>query len=89
VRRTPRWRSENLQDAHAPTIALTWLPDRKLSLLVLHSGREPQKAGEVYQIHIKINSAKTKAGEFKGTIRIDTNDPDMPVIEVPVQVSFK
>jgi hypothetical protein len=59
------------------------------SLAFLDLTTETQKAGEVYQIHIKINSAKTKAGEFKGTIRIDTNDPDIPVIEVPVQVSFK
>jgi hypothetical protein len=59
------------------------------SLSFLDLTTETQKAGEVYQIHIKINSAKAKAGEFKGTIRIDTNDADLPVIEVPVQVSFK
>jgi hypothetical protein len=59
------------------------------SLAFLDLTTEIQKAGEVYQIHIKINSDKVKVGEFKGTIRIDTNDPDMPVIEVPVQVGFK
>ncbi|MEN3335519.1 MAG: hypothetical protein V7641_4884 [Blastocatellia bacterium] len=59
------------------------------SLAFLDLTTETQKAGEVYQIHIQINSAKAKAGEFKGSIRIDTNDPDIPFIEVPVQVSFK
>ena len=59
------------------------------SLAFLDLTTETQKAGEVYQIHIKINGNKVKVGEFKGTIRIDTNDADMPVIEVPVQVGFK
>lgn len=59
------------------------------SLAFLNLTTETQKAGELYQIHIKINSDKVKAGDFKGTIRIDTNDPDMPVIEIPVQVNFK
>jgi hypothetical protein len=59
------------------------------SLAFLDLTTEPQKAGEVYEIHVKINNDKVKAGEFKGTIRIETNDADMPVIEVPVQVSFK
>jgi hypothetical protein len=59
------------------------------SLAFLDLTTETQKAGELYQIHIKINSNKVKAGEFKGTIRIETNDADMPVIEVPVQVGFK
>lgn len=58
------------------------------SLAFLDLTTETQKAGEVYQIHIKIND-KVKAGDFKGTIRVETNDADMPVIEVPVQVSFK
>jgi len=59
------------------------------SLAFLDLTTEAQKAGEVYQVHIKINNDKVKAGEFKGTIRIETNDADLPVIEVPVQVSFK
>ncbi|HKP11818.1 MAG TPA: hypothetical protein VJZ91_06890 [Blastocatellia bacterium] len=58
------------------------------SLAFLDLTTETQKAGEVYQIHVKLND-KVKAGEFKGTIRVETNDADMPVIEVPVQVSFK
>jgi len=59
------------------------------SLTFLDLTTEIQKAGEIYQIHIKINNSKARAGEFKGTIRIDTNDADLPVIEIPVQVSFK
>jgi hypothetical protein len=59
------------------------------SLAFLNLTTETQKAGQLYQIHIKINSKKVKAGEFKGTIRIETNDTDMPVIEVPVQVTLK
>jgi putative ABC transport system permease protein len=47
----------------APTVALTWLPDRKLSLLVLHSGREPQKAGEVALDNKTATSKKVKLGD--------------------------
>ena len=59
------------------------------SLAFLTLTTETQKAGEAYQIRIKINADKVKAGDFKGTIRIETNDADMPVIEVPVQVTIK
>jgi hypothetical protein len=58
------------------------------SLAFLDLTTETKKAGEFYEVHIKIND-KVKAGEFKGTIRIETNEADMPVIEIPVQVSFK
>ena len=35
------------------------------------------------------HTMKIKPGEFKGKIRIETNDPDVPLVEVPVQVAFK
>src|SRR5581483_10267969 len=59
------------------------------SLAFLDLTTEPQRAGQIYQVHIKINPNKVKAGDFKGTIRIETNDADMPVVEVPVQVTIK
>jgi hypothetical protein len=59
------------------------------SLAFLDLTTETQRAGQSYRVQIKINAAKVKAGDFKGTIRIETNDADMPVIEVPVQVTLK
>ena len=59
------------------------------SLAFLKLTTQTVKAAEIYQIDIKIDTEKVKAGEFKGTIRVETNDPDMPVLEIPVQVSFK
>ena len=46
--------------------------------------------GLTYKIEISINKAAFPAkGEFKGSIRIETNDPDSPVIEVPIHGTMK
>ena len=46
--------------------------------------------GLTYKIEMSINRASLPAkGDFKGAIRIETNDPDTPVIEVPVQGTIK
>jgi hypothetical protein len=45
--------------------------------------------GQIYKIRLSLDTSKIKPGEFKGKITINTNDPDVPVIEVPVQASFK
>ena len=45
--------------------------------------------GQVYKIQLTLDKSKIKPGDFKGTIRIETNDPDSPLLEVPVQGSFK
>jgi hypothetical protein len=45
--------------------------------------------GQVYKIRLTLDQSKIKPGEFKGKIAIETNDADVPVIEVPVQASFK
>jgi hypothetical protein len=58
------------------------LPFIKLELLT-------ETEGQVYKIRLALDSSKIKTGEFKGKLRIETNDPDVPVIEVPVQGSFK
>jgi len=47
-----------------------------------------ENEGQVYKIRLTLDSSKIKRGPFKGTIRIETNDPDVPVIEVPIQGSF-
>jgi hypothetical protein len=44
--------------------------------------------GQAYKIRLSLDTTKIKPGEFKGMINIKTNDPDVPVVEVPVQVSF-
>ena len=58
------------------------LPFLKLELLT-------ETEGQVYKIRLTLDSAKIKPGEFKGKVHIETNDPDAPVVEVPVQGSFK
>jgi hypothetical protein len=60
----------------------TTLPFLKLELLT-------ESESQVYKIKLTVDSSKIKPGEFKGTVRIETNDPDVPVIEVPIQGSFK
>jgi len=45
--------------------------------------------GQVYRIHFTLDKDKIKLGDFKGTIHIETNDADLPSIDVPVQGSFK
>jgi hypothetical protein len=45
--------------------------------------------GQSYKIKLTIDKSRTiSKGEFKGVIRIETNDPDAAVIEVPIQGSF-
>ncbi|PYT07676.1 MAG: hypothetical protein DMF60_06630 [Acidobacteria bacterium] len=58
------------------------LPFLKLELLT-------ETENQVYKIRLTVDSSKIKPGEFKGKIRIETNDPDVPFVEVPVQVAFK
>lgn len=57
------------------------LPFIKLDLMT-------EKEGEFYQIKLTIDSSKIKEGEFKGKVHIETNDTNVPVIEVPVQGRF-
>jgi len=58
------------------------LPFLKLELMT-------ETEGQAYRMRLTLDTAKIKPGDFKGTIRIETNDPDVPVVEVPVQGSFK
>lgn len=48
-----------------------------------------EKEGEYYTVDLKLDSQKTKAGEFDGKIVIETNDPESPVIEIPIKCSFR
>lgn len=48
-----------------------------------------EKEGEYYTVDLKLDSQKTKPGEFEGKIRIETNDSESPVIEVPIKCSFR
>lgn len=58
------------------------LPFLKLDLLT-------ETEGQSYRIRLSLDTTKVKPGDFKGFIHIQTNDPDVPLVEVPVQVSFK
>ena len=57
------------------------LPFLKLELLT-------EKEGEFYQVRLTIDNSKIKAGAFKGLIRIETNDANVPLLEVPVKGEF-
>lgn len=58
------------------------LPFIKLELMT-------ETEGQVYRIRLTLDTTKIKPGEFKGKIHIETNDPDVPFVDVPVQGSFK
>jgi hypothetical protein len=58
------------------------LPFLKLDLIT-------DTEGQVYRIRITLDPAKIKPGDFKGKVHIETNEPDLPVIDVPIQGSFK
>jgi hypothetical protein len=48
-----------------------------------------EEEGKTYKIQLAFDKAKmTKKGEFKGIIRIETNDIDSSVIEIPLQGAF-
>ena len=57
------------------------LPFLKLDLIT-------ETEGQVYKIRLTLDRAKIKPGDFKGIVRIETNDPEGKVLEVPVQGSF-
>ena len=45
-----------------------------------------QTDGFVYAVAVKFDKSKlTGPGDYKGTIRIETNDAEVPVIEIPIQ----
>lgn len=48
-----------------------------------------EKEGEFYTVDLKLDSQKTKPGEYEGTIRIETNDSETPVIEIPIKCAFR
>ncbi len=58
------------------------LPFIKLELIT-------ETEGQVYRIRITLDPAKVKLGAFNGKVHIETNDPDAPGIDVPIQGSFK
>jgi hypothetical protein len=58
------------------------LPFLKLELMT-------ETEGQVYKIRLTLDTSKIKPGEFKGNIHIETNDPDVPFVDIPVQGSFK
>jgi hypothetical protein len=45
--------------------------------------------GQVYHLKLTLDATKVKPGAFNGKVHIETNEPEVSVIEVPVQGSFK
>lgn len=58
------------------------LPFLKLALVT-------ETEGQVYKLQPALDGSKVKPGEHKGKIMIETNDAEVPVIEIPVQASFR
>jgi hypothetical protein len=45
--------------------------------------------GQFYTIRVSIDKSKISGpGEFKGEIQVETNDPEVPAINIPVEMSF-
>ncbi|HXG94081.1 MAG TPA: hypothetical protein VNN73_17190 [Blastocatellia bacterium] len=49
---------------------------------------ETELEGQVYAIRLSLDQSKIKPGAFQGKIHIETNDKDVPTIEVPVKGQF-
>jgi hypothetical protein len=47
-----------------------------------------EKEGEIYVIKLKLDQSKIKVGEYKGKVHIETNDPETPVLEIPIKATF-
>lgn len=60
----------------------TTLPFLKLEMTT-------ETEGQAYKIRLILDPTKIKPGEFKGKVRVETNDPDVPILDVPIQVTFK
>jgi len=60
----------------------TTLPFLKLELMT-------ETEDQVYKIRLTLDQSKIKPGEYKGKVRVETDDPAAPFLEVPVQGSFK
>jgi hypothetical protein len=58
------------------------LPFLKLELLT-------ETEDQVYKIRLTLDTTKIKLGEYKGKVRVETDDPDAPFVEIPIQGSFK
>jgi hypothetical protein len=82
---TINWPNINVRKVQATGLVIkkytTTLPFLKLALLT-------KQEGEYYEIRLTVDSSKVKPGAFKGMIRIETNDANVPLIEVPVQGEF-
>ena len=57
------------------------LPFLKLELIT-------DNEGTVYRVHLTLDRSKVSVGDYKGSILIETNDSDVPVIEIPIRGTF-
>jgi hypothetical protein len=48
-----------------------------------------ESEGQVYRLKLSLDTTKIKPGAFNGKVHIETNEPDLPSIDVPIQGSFK
>lgn len=59
----------------------TTVPFVKLQLIT-------EREGEVYAIKLTLDRSKIRQGGFNGNIHIETNDRDVPVIDIPIKGIF-
>ncbi|HEU4386533.1 MAG TPA: DUF1573 domain-containing protein, partial [Blastocatellia bacterium] len=59
------------------------------TLAFLKLDQQTEADGKSYSIRLSLDKSKIGGpGDFKGTVRIETNDPETPVFEIPVVGSF-
>jgi hypothetical protein len=49
----------------------------------------PEAPGQSYMLKVGFHKEKLKPGDYKGTVKVETNNPDAPVLEVAVTVTAK
>jgi hypothetical protein len=59
------------------------------SVAFIKASLSQEAEGQIYSIRLELDRSKVSVpSEFRGTVRVETNDPDVPVLEIPIQGSF-
>lgn len=88
--------ASDLSAVDIPTISVQKLRESGLTLKSISSTLPfvklevvTEKEGESYSIRLKIDKSLIPGvGRFNGKVRIETNDPDVPFAEIPIQLAF-
>ncbi len=89
-------KSADLSTTNLPPIYIRKIRDGGLMLKKVTSSLpfikievKTETEGQFYILQLKFDQAQiTKVGEFKGEIIVETNDAEVPMLKIPVSVSF-